>query len=236
LKWIILAVKGGVLWKRVSNWVEVFAYYTLPFARFIQIRFRDGHTLHIPRSYPFESVAETMLLDAYHLHGIRARGVVVDIGASVGDFVLFASTEGAGKIYAFEPDPDRFRWLCLNVAINELPAVITRNLAADGSTIASICDNEGVDFMKLDCEGCEYEVILRSPRSALSSVARLAVETHTISGHTSRELAAFLEGLGFLVVERRTRGHGSYLFATCTGSHLGRTGSLAITDDDQGAS
>ena len=56
------------------------------------------------------------------------------------------------------------------------------------------------DFLKVDCEGCEYDVLLNSDPDVLSRVKRISAETHSNDkAHTAEELAAFLESNGFVV-------------------------------------
>lgn len=50
-------------------------------------------------------------------HGVLVeRGdTVIDVGANVGEFSLFASQQGAAVVHALEPDPDTFELLARNV-------------------------------------------------------------------------------------------------------------------------
>ena len=53
---------------------------------------------------------------------LQPGDVFVDVGANIGYFsVLAASLVGdAGKVFAFEPDPDNFQLLCANAELNGL--------------------------------------------------------------------------------------------------------------------
>jgi FkbM family methyltransferase len=58
---------------------------------------------------------------------------------------------------------------------------------------------EELDFLKLDCEGSEYDILFQSPDHLLRRIRRMAIETHP--GPTEREqgaaLAGFLRKKGF---------------------------------------
>jgi FkbM family methyltransferase len=51
-------------------------------------------------------------------------GVVIDIGANIGGFSIYAALHGAKKVYAFEPEEDNYRILCDNIKLNELEDII----------------------------------------------------------------------------------------------------------------
>ena len=56
------------------------------------------------------------------------------------------------------------------------------------------------DFLKIDCEGAEFEILLGLPDAALARIARIALEYHDhVTPHTHEELARFLEARGFRV-------------------------------------
>lgn len=59
------------------------------------------------------------------------------------------------------------------------------------------------DFLKIDCEGCEFELLMHSPAPILSCIQNLSLETHDgYSEHNSAELAEFLRQNGFQVQQR----------------------------------
>jgi FkbM family methyltransferase len=47
---------------------------------------------------------------------IPANSVVLDIGGHIGTFSVWAVEQGAGRVVAYEPEPDNYRMLCLNTA------------------------------------------------------------------------------------------------------------------------
>lgn len=60
---------------------------------------------------------------------------------------------------------------------------------------------ERCDFLKVDCEGAEYEILLSTPPEILSRIDRIAMEVHEVPGHEIAELRALLERNGFVVVD-----------------------------------
>ncbi|MGB7925625.1 MAG: FkbM family methyltransferase [Pyrinomonadaceae bacterium] len=57
---------------------------------------------------------------------------------------------------------------------------------------------DSCDFLKLDCEGAEYEILFNAPDEVLGSIKKIAMEWHRFDpSHTPDKLARFLETKGF---------------------------------------
>lgn len=79
----------------------------------------------------------------------------------------------------------------------------------DAFSIPSIFDREGIatcEFLKIDCEGAEYETLMSLSRPMLDRIRKIACEYHepvyygvTNPDHTPEKLARFLEANGFTV-------------------------------------
>jgi FkbM family methyltransferase len=85
-------------------------------------------------------------------------------------------------------------------------------------TLADVFAREGVEhchFLKLDCEGAEYEILLQAPADVLARIDRIALEYHDAkTAHTHGELRAWLERHGFAVHSRdHLPSRSGYLFA-----------------------
>ena len=173
---------------------------------------------------------------------------VVDIGAHIGLFSLYAATRTQRPIYAFEPEPANYAVLTENIGLNAAAIIPTcaavsdrageRELslshhntgwnsfymdnATDKHTIRvatvsleQVVDTyqlSQVDFLKMDCEGAEYDILLTSPAHVLNGVRRISMEHHTIDAdRTVGHLERFLTRQGFSV--RITYGWGGMLYA-----------------------
>jgi FkbM family methyltransferase len=71
------------------------------------------------------------------------------------------------------------------------------------------------DFLKLDCEGAEYEILLAAPAEILARVDRIALEYHDwITAHRHDELATLFARHGFMVTSRdHLKSRTGYLYA-----------------------
>jgi len=57
-----------------------------------------------------------------------------------------------------------------------------------------------VNFLKIDCEGSEYDILFNCPKEVLSKVEKISMEYHTIDdNHNVTKLQSFLEENGFTV-------------------------------------
>jgi len=121
----------------------------------------------------------------YESLGIEGR-VVVDVGAYVGDSAIYFALKGAKRVIAIEPHPSAFFEMLDNIKLNNMESVIipvnaglaskpgkvcvenvdTSNCpnAVPAVTLSELIGRFGVDpndaVIKMDCEGCEFDVIL----------------------------------------------------------------------------
>jgi FkbM family methyltransferase len=73
-----------------------------------------------------------------------------------------------------------------------------------------------VDLVKLDCEGAEYEILMKASPGILARIQRIVMEYHTIDENYNREtLVEFLESAGYRVAWQENYVHDDigYLYA-----------------------
>jgi len=210
--------------------------------RFSFIReFQDGIKCVIRDKSDAIAFFEIFFLDSYNFlkgFSINKNDVVIDIGAHIGYFTVFASKQAVqGKIYSFEPSSNSFKILKKNISINNLKNVFAENLGVlKNSGHATLFVNENyaitnsifkndkpefskedisiisipdivkkyqinkIDFLKLDCEGSEYEIILNLPKDVLKKIVKISVEVHSnIENYQFNDLYDFLKANNFEV-------------------------------------
>jgi FkbM family methyltransferase len=59
-----------------------------------------------------------------------------------------------------------------------------------------------IDFVKMDCEGGEYDLTFGSSRDSWASVQRLVLEYHQVEGQSWSKLRSWFEGVGLQVVKQ----------------------------------
>jgi FkbM family methyltransferase len=176
--------------------------------------------------------------------GVSPNSVVMDIGANIGAFALFAAWVPGVRVFAFEPHPRNYEFLQSNITANKanvrpFPLAVAnerglRKVWLDGTsgghrlydrvlngrlerwievqteTLAgaiSSCGLTRVDFLKLDCEGAEFEILLNCSASCLKQIGKISLEFHNhVTPHTHHEIARFLEEHGFIVRVPEVRG------------------------------
>lgn len=143
---------------------------------------------------------------------INDSDVVIDIGAHIGLFSIFASKFcRSGKIYCFEPVKENYELLLSNLKLNKITNVIPFNSAISKETsfVEIFCNDdeaghsmyqptsksikvksiplqklfedkniEKCDFLKLDCEGAEYDIIDSLPIEYFKKIKKIVIEYH----------------------------------------------------------
>ena len=110
---------------------------------------------------------------------VKEGDIVVDVGASVGIFTELIMSKNPKHVYCLEPYGPHFEVLkrnmsiypnvtCINLGISSTPGVNQLDNGLD-SVIPADCvtfnqfvkmlNIESIDFLKLDCEGGEYDII-----------------------------------------------------------------------------
>lgn len=153
---------------------------------------------------------------------INRGDVILDVGASIGEQTIpFAKKVKEGMVVAVEPNPQKASYLRRNVATNGLQNVQIiqkvawkdkrmlswklspgKSVKVQADTLDNIVFESGadrVDFLKIDVEGAEVEV-LEGARGVLSVTKKVAIETHLRQGGcTSARVCQLLKTHGFKV-------------------------------------
>lgn len=170
---------------------------------------------------------------------ILPTDIVVDIGAQIGVFTVFASQKAnRGQVLAFEPFSENFSLLqeninlnhCQNVqafqmAVGKINAPDTTDLfinprnSGGHSTVAQVGDNKStvqqislaeifsqnqirkINYLKIDTEGSEFDILLTTPAKLLREIDQIGLEYHDYLSLSVKhdEIVQYLQLCGFRV-------------------------------------
>jgi FkbM family methyltransferase len=116
----------------------IWAYLSMSSLSERRVELRNG--LHINLSeHPHDIVTVFAIFVREDYGAIPSGGAVVDIGANIGIFSLYAASHRAAKVSAYEPNSEAFQCLLKNIDANGLKAVVTPSQLAvtnrDGATV-----------------------------------------------------------------------------------------------------
>jgi FkbM family methyltransferase len=209
---------------------------------------RNNFSLIIrPKSFDPVVINEVIRDNIYALTPSLNEGVVIDVGAHIGAFSIYASrVMPKAKVFSFEPFPDNYELLTANIKLNgcsnitafnqaisniegiqefyfsdskdfvtmslhndrvkQLFNVEPRRIYVKTRTIEQFIQEKNIkliDFLKLDCEGAEYNILFYCSDNLLSRIKRISMEYHTgmYDGKfmNCQLMKDFLESKGFIV-------------------------------------
>ena len=243
----------------VKNWPAMLALFLkLPITTPLLIHLRSRLHFKVRTAMDVWIIKETCLDRDYERVGVplQAGWTVVDIGAGLGDFTVYASRAVAhGMVYAIEPSPDSLQLLHENVALNgctnvkAFPYAISstdQGLSLDvGSGVAVKYHTIGTeatstdttvqvqgktlrvffmeqtikrcDFLKMDCEGAEFDILLNVDPAVLQCIQHLCLEYHNgVTPFSHIDLMKHLMDHGFQVRRIPNPAHQTigFLYAT----------------------
>ena len=87
------------------------------------------------------------------------------------------------------------------------------NIKVKSTTLEEIVQKNNIhqiDFLKMDCEGGEYEILLECPNNILNIIKRISMEYHNIDDNKNvNNLIDHLESSGFLIsIRKHDKGRG----------------------------
>ena len=157
---------------------------------------------HFTESTPPGMLREIFLLGIYNVDGFTPDNgqVVIDAGANYGDSAIWWSKKFGAKVIAFEPLSDVFAELEKNIKLNAADVVAYNIALGKGEEVngnfsggmftaggnlrinTEMLDNysfDRVDFLKIDVEGFEYEVLNGAEKTISKFKPRIIIETHS---------------------------------------------------------
>ena len=87
------------------------------------IRFRDGRQMKLS-NHDLDVIVLFQVFCERVYGRKRNNSIVLDVGAHIGSFALYAAFNGAKKIYAFEPNAEAYGCMLQNIERNELGGTI----------------------------------------------------------------------------------------------------------------
>lgn len=168
---------------------------------------------------------EDMLLDMLERN---KDGIILDIGANIGNHTLFLGAYTGKNIIAFEPFIDNFELLKDNVSINNLSNVEIKNYALgafkskgivkipekNNLGMCKIESNESgnvkiktldslkldkIGAIKIDVEGMEMDVLIGAKKTILKYQPNIYVEAH--NPEKRKKVEWFLNNLGYVCID-----------------------------------
>lgn len=123
------------------------------------------------------------------------------------------------EIIDYFPGRDCSEFSTTKISFSNGKPIVDERLKTVG-TVRSVTLNEiirhnnlpFIDFLKLDCEGAEFEILYATTERNLRRIKKIGGEYHEYEKYTANELSAFLSEFGFLKRIEKARGVGLIQF------------------------
>lgn len=164
-----------------KNIVKNVNFWVIPLIFFKPIKIKNnGYQFFVRNLMDIWTIKEVVFDNCYQkFRKIKKNDVVIDIGASIGDFSILAEKQGAKKIYAIEMDKKAMSFMKKNIKLNKAKNIIILNKKINSlNYIFKKNKIKTCDFLKIDCEGSEYEIIKNTSPTILKKVKYIAFEIH----------------------------------------------------------
>jgi FkbM family methyltransferase len=242
----IKSISGAI--RLIENWpLFLRNYLNTTSKKYVTYKLRNGIKLKVTARESDVVIIEGVWIHRfYNPRGfeIKEGDTVVDIGAHLGIFSVFASRNNRnGKIFALEPSPKNFKLLKYNIKVNKIKNIVpikkaVSNLDGKKKLFLGFIDSgnslldwqyvkkeyinvrtatlksffkkyhvKQIDFLKIDAEGAEYEILFNCQNNIFKKIKKISLECHNIDKKRNVfKLKKFLERKGFKVKIRKPIG------------------------------
>jgi len=161
-----------------------------------------------------------VILDKNYEYAYRLKrgDVVIDIGASIGDFSI-SSSKIVSRVFAFEMDKHRVKLMTKNIALNKRKNLLLRNWEVTSlDKIFKQFRIKVCHLLKIDCEGAEYKIFENTSIATFAKLNNIAMESHLFDEKMAKKYADLkqrLIKLNYQIVELDNPVHSNlkYLYA-----------------------
>lgn len=141
----------------IKNWPSFMYHYALGLKPEAPYVFRNGARIKIGRAIDHVPIIEIFLKGDYGV--MPNNATIIDMGANIGVFSIYATTNRNNKVYAYEP----FRSYCDNVEENARLNGKDKDIKAFNYAVAGKAENRtlfinGTDFFFPTLMGKEFQV------------------------------------------------------------------------------
>ena len=162
--------------RELRSWPRFMINYALGLVGEQPYIFRSGARVQVGRGVDHATIVEIFFRRDYGT--IPAGSVVLDIGASIGAFTVYAATSAPDvRVYAYEPLPEFARLLHENVRINGLSGAVTCVTAAVAGTATPrdlVCGGHTILFPTLYADGADRTATtVRVPCTTLADILQV---------------------------------------------------------------
>lgn len=150
--------------------------------RFIQIPYKDkllkfGYNSESELESSQYFIREQFIKEVYRWLPIKNK-VVIDVGGNIADTAIYFSVNGAKKVIAYEADIKYRKRALENLRLNKITNAIYISKACNSLenlvNINKLADLNPV--LKIDCDGCEYNLISNSSKRTLRVFKYIIIE------------------------------------------------------------
>jgi len=225
--------------KQIKNWYSPINHYLGITNKANIIYFKNG-TKYIMRnksdSIAFFENYFLKLNNPNEKFEIKKDDIVIDIGAHIGYFTIYAAKNAyQGIVYSIEPYRESFEILKKNLKLNDLSNVkpfhaaiskitgqvtlyidknnqignsifrmdeTTESEKVESFSLRDFMENnkiEKIDFLKIDCEGAEFEILLNLEKEVLKKINKISAEIHENDNNSLDKLIDFFNKNNFKI-------------------------------------
>lgn len=169
------------------------------------VRLKNGMRLWVKEPMDIWVIKEVVLDKDYEkYYRVLPGDVVIDIGASLGEFAIMVGRR-AKQVYSYEIADAEIELMRANLKLN--PSRNIKLIQMEVTNLDEIFKKEKIkkcQLLKIDCEGAEYPIFERTSEAVLVKIEHIAMEAHWFLPEQRRQYAKLVKrfkGSGFEVKE-----------------------------------